>query len=191
MGQKKMKLPTVKYRRDLWQLLKEPGRIAEIGVAEGNFSRDMLEWNFPDGRPVATMLYMVDRWQETPEQAGDAAMPQSWHDDNLRQVRAKTKPHGSRVTTLRGDSAEMAEELPDKFLSLLYIDADHSYEGVFRDLRAWVPKVQMGGIVALHDYLNENYGVRKAVEAFCSSNFRIHVIKEDKPEDAGAWFEVC
>lgn len=180
----------IRHRADLWKLLPGVSEIAEIGVAEGNFSRDMLEWKFPDGRWVASTVYMVDRWKETPEQFGDASMPQSWHDENLRQVRQKIKAYGQRAIILRGDSEEMASEIPESQLALVYIDADHSYEGVLRDLRVWVPKVRPGGIVALHDYLNENYGVKKAVEKFCSGKYEVNVIEENKPEDAGAWF-VC
>lgn len=180
----------IRYRRDLWQLFKRPGAAAEIGVAEGNNSRDMLEWKL-FGKSAVTLLWMVDRWKCVPEQAGDAAMPQSWHDENLLQVRAKIKPYKNRAVILRGDSDMMAEEVRDESLTLLYVDGDHSYEGVFRDLRAWTPKVRRGGFVALHDYLNPNYGVMSAVKDFCGDRFEIHLIKEDKPEDAGAIFQIC
>jgi predicted O-methyltransferase YrrM len=39
-------------------------------------------------------------------------------------------------------------ELPIDFL---FIDADHSYEGVKMDWREWFPKVTQGGYIALHD----------------------------------------
>lgn len=84
----------------------------------------------------------------------------------------------------------MATQVPDQSLCLLYIDADHSYEGVLADLRAWVPKVMAGGFVALHDYEARQYGVKGAVQTFCvEKGFQIHLIPEDKPEDAGAWFQ--
>lgn len=185
-------MKTIRYRRDLWQLLKAPGAAAEIGVAEGNFSRDMLEWKLKDGQPAVTKLYLVDRWRTVQTQRGDAAMPPEWHEKNMAEAVAKMSKHPfERFSFLRGDSDIMAEDVEDGELSLLYIDGDHSYEGCFRDLRAWVPKVKRGGFVALHDYLNENYGVKKAVQAFCAGNFQVHVIEEDKPEDAGAWFQVC
>jgi hypothetical protein len=179
----------IRYRRDLWQLFKRPGAAAEIGVAEGNNSRDMLEWKL-FGKPAVTLLYMVDRWRCVPDQAGDAAMPQEWHDQNLAQVRAKIQPYQDRALILRGDSNQMAEEVPDQSLTLLYIDGDHSYEGVFRDLRLWTPKVKVGGFVALHDFLNPSYGVNDAVHDFCGDRFNVRTIREDKPEDAGAFFQI-
>lgn len=179
----------IRYRRDLYKLFPRAGNAVEVGVAEGNFSNDMLDWKVGKW-PVIKKLYMVDRWQETPTQKGDASMAQSWHDKNLHQVRERTKAYGKRAVILRGESVAMSREVADKSLTLVYVDGDHSYEGVFRDIRAWAPKVKNGGFMAFHDYLNENYGVKRAVQDFCAGNFEIHVLTEDKPEDAGCVFQI-
>lgn len=179
-------MPNIKYRRDLWKVLAgSPCDVVEVGVAEGNFSRDILNW------PVAIRrLYLVDRWTCTPNQKGDGSMPQSWHDNNLRQVHHKIAGIGAerRVVFLRGSSVEMAFQVPDKSLALVYIDADHSYEGVKADIFAWLPKLVTGGVMAFHDYQATQYGVKRAVQEFCNDEIVIHHIPEDKPEDAGAYF---
>jgi MMP 1-O-methyltransferase len=36
-------------------------------------------------------------------------------------------------------------------IGLLFVDADHSYNGVSLDLQAWLPHLAMGGTVVLHD----------------------------------------
>jgi predicted O-methyltransferase YrrM len=36
-------------------------------------------------------------------------------------------------------------------VELIFIDGDHSYEGLARDWRAWSPLVAPGGVVCLHD----------------------------------------
>lgn len=189
-------IPTIRYRRDLFRLFTSPGEAVEIGVAEGNFSLDMLKWNIGDGesapvRAALKRLYLVDRWKSVPEQKGDASMPQEWHETNLKQVRQKIKPFADRAVILRGDSVSEADEVEDGTLTLVYVDGDHSYEGCFADCRAWAPKVKPGGFMAFHDYLNENYGVGQAVRDFCGKNFKIHVLEEDKPEDAGCFFQIC
>jgi len=163
-----------------------PGNAAEIGVAEGNFSRDMLSW--PTWFPK---LYLVDRWKHAPQQKGDASMPQEWHDKNLTSVHKKVASVNAarRVVFLRGDSADMALKVPHKSLALVYIDADHSFAGVMADIIAWLPKLVPGGVMAFHDYENRAYGVKEAVTTYAHQNhLTVHPIPEDKPEDAGAYF---
>lgn len=176
----------IHYRSDLWQLLEGiPGNAAEIGVAEGRFSAEMLQWpvNFP-------IVFLVDSWAKRPGQAGDGGYPQEWHESNMAQAFGKVEPFGQRAVVLRGDSTEMANQVPDASLALVYIDCDHSYEGVSADLLAWSPKVKAGGYVALHDYQNPDYGVKQAVQEFCGARgLEIHDIPEDKMEDAGAYFQ--
>jgi len=47
---------------------------------------------------------------------------------------------------------------------MLFIDGDHSYNGVKKDIK-WIEYVKSGGIVAFHDYLLPKYkdSVVKAV----------------------------
>lgn len=181
----------IQYRRELWKVIKVKGGAAEIGVAEGYFSANMLGWTFTKGNGMQgfPIVYMVDRWKETPRQSGDASMPQIWHDGNLQQAILRTEKFGDRAKILRGPSVEMADEVPDHSLAFVYIDGDHSYEGVLADINAWYPKVVKGGVMAFHDYENPNYGVKSAVNDFVEES-SIQLIPEDKPEDAGAWF-IC
>jgi predicted O-methyltransferase YrrM len=64
---------------------------------------------------------------------------------------------GQRVVLLRGDSHLPGTRdgvralLAGRALDLLFIDGDHSYEGVSRDLGLYGPLVREGGLVALHD----------------------------------------
>jgi hypothetical protein len=185
LDEEKSMTTLIKYRRDLWQLIKNiPGDAAEIGVAEGNFSAEMLSW--PIDIPH---VYMVDRWVCNPGQRGDGGFPQQWHDANLIAARAKVAHWGPRAVFLRGDSVEMAMRVPDSSLRLAYFDADHSYEGLKRDLEAWIFKVVAGGYMAFHDYQAPQYGVKRAVQEFCKAHgYEIFELPEDKEQDAGAYF---
>lgn len=50
-------------------------------------------------------------------------------------------------------SEQMAVLVPDQSLDFVYIDAGaHSYEENMRDLRAWWPKVRVGGFIGGHDF---------------------------------------
>jgi predicted O-methyltransferase YrrM len=50
-------------------------------------------------------------------------------------------------------------------IGLLFIDGDHTYEGVKKDLN-WVDVVSKGGIIALHDYTSKYPGIVKAVNEY-------------------------
>ena len=49
-------------------------------------------------------------------------------------------------------SVEAATLFPDEFFDLVYIDAAHDMKNVVNDIKAWWPKVKIGGILAGHDY---------------------------------------
>ena len=48
-------------------------------------------------------------------------------------------------------SEDFAEVIQDSELDFIFIDGDHSYEGVSKDIKLWWPKVKSGGIFAGHD----------------------------------------
>lgn len=51
-----------------------------------------------------------------------------------------------------------------KEIDFLFIDADHSYEGVKYDLASWGSLVKKGGIMMAHDYANTLYGELAGVD---------------------------
>lgn len=56
------------------------------------------------------------------------------------------------------------EIIQDGKIDLLFIDADHSYEGVKSDFEMYSPLVKKGGLIAFHDIANDpdaTYGVNK------------------------------
>jgi hypothetical protein len=171
----------IKYRLDLYKLLPKNPVTCEIGVAEGNFSLDICTVWKPSRH------YLVDNWSPIGV-SGDGSFPQEWHNANHASAVAKMLPFKEVAVFLRGPSWHMAEHVADNTLDILYLDADHSYEGVKKDLEAWYPKVKDGGVIAGHDFINEAYGVRQAVEEFANRNaIKVNVIPENKDEDAGFW----
>lgn len=72
------------------------------------------------------------------------------------------------VEVIVGNSTEAHSAFQDSSLGMVFIDADHSYEGVAADIRNFLPKVAKGGLIGGHDY-TEASGVRRAVsESFHS-----------------------
>lgn len=65
------------------------------------------------------------------------------------------------IEVIESDSAEAANQFADGSVDFCFIDADHSYEGVKRDIAAWFPKMKVGGVIAGHDRVR--VGVARAV----------------------------
>jgi predicted O-methyltransferase YrrM len=73
-----------------------------------------------------------------------------------------------KITIIRGDSASSTTQrqlrrlLNYCALDLLFIDGDHAYEGVKADFAAYAPLVKEGGLIALHDIVQDHkakYGI--------------------------------
>ena len=69
-----------------------------------------------------------------------------------------------RLTLLRGDShcptnLAKATSAIEGELDFLFIDGDHTYEGVKKDFEMYSPLVRKGGLVAFHDICGHDVGV--------------------------------
>jgi len=84
----------------------------------------------------------------------------------------KDMPH---VKIIKSDSSKYLSSVENNYYDIIYIDGDHSYQGVKKDLEASFEKVKDGGFIMGHDYeMNAekgknlyNFGVKKAVDEFC------------------------
>jgi hypothetical protein len=50
------------------------------------------------------------------------------------------------------DSSKAGREWTKGMVDFVFVDGDHSLEGVIKDIEAWKPRVNPGGIMAFHDY---------------------------------------
>lgn len=62
------------------------------------------------------------------------------------------KPVEGKYNFKRKTSLEASKEYLDESLSFVFIDGSHEYEDVLEDLKAWIPKIKVGGVIAGHDY---------------------------------------
>ena len=66
------------------------------------------------------------------------------------------------IRVWKGDSNVVYQFFGDNSLMLLFIDGNHTYEAVKRDIKLWLPKVKKGGVISGHDYDLES--VKRAVD---------------------------
>lgn len=69
-----------------------------------------------------------------------------------------------RVQLVASDSVRAASLFADGSAHMVLLDADHSYESVAADIKAWWPKVAPGGLLCGDDYRPEFPGVVRAVD---------------------------
>lgn len=81
-------------------------------------------------------------------------------------------------------SLEAAALHKDSSLDFVFIDTDHQYKSTKAEIKAWLPRVKPGGIVAGHDFCNQHPGVIKAViESFDRFNVMRCEHWQDAPPD--------
>lgn len=130
----------------------------EVGVHRAEFASEFLHaWR-------GVKLLLVDPWAkfDGPTGHGDREV-------DLGIARQRMAPFLERAVFLRTTSLLAARDTPDESLCSVYIDADHSYDHVTEDLRAWWPKVEPRGVLAGHDFLmhgDDRCGVQQAVIEF-------------------------
>lgn len=62
------------------------------------------------------------------------------------------------------------KKLKNKRIGMIFLDGDHTYDGVKNDLETWLPKLSKGAIVAFHDYNHlVHTGVKKCVNEYVAS----------------------
>lgn len=163
-------------RKGLLQEMPRGSICAEIGVHEGAFSRRILDVVEPE------RLHLIDPWKHEEEKRyqdswygglgpnGQALMDQRYHKVKERFVE---ELEAQRVQIHRGYSALASDEFEDSYFDWIYIDGNHLYEFVKRDLELYSPKVKPDGYLIGDDYGAHNWwdnGVQKAVDEFVSQS---------------------
>jgi predicted O-methyltransferase YrrM len=135
--------------------LPKGGAIAEVGVDRGDFSLEILN----RCQPSKLHLFDIDMTRLT-----------------NKAVLAAIAQRASPVKTHAGDSSTNMRKVPDGYFDAIYIDGDHDYEGVKRDIEAAVPKLKPEGVLIFNDYSvwspvgMFHCGVARAVHEFCRDN---------------------
>jgi Methyltransferase domain len=159
-------------RRFLLDMLPRKSIGAEIGTHMGDFSHQIL-------RTVAPAeLHLIDPWKhETSETykdawyGGQAGGGQGEMDARYSSVCARfhSQIRSGQVKIHRGYSGDVLPEFPNAYFDWIYIDGNHLYEFVKRDLNLSFMKTRTGGYIAGDDYTPGGWwqgAVKKALDEF-------------------------
>ena len=153
----------------LLSILPPNGVCAEIGVWQGEYSEQIIKNSNPKE------LYLIDKWdvQELKTEAYAEYYRNFTKTEEFVNVYNSVIDKFStyeEVKLIRNDSVLASYDFDDQFFDWVYIDADHSYQGVTNDLNAYYGKVKDGGYICGHDWNNpEDEGVNYAVLDFVES----------------------
>ncbi|NDC63997.1 MAG: class I SAM-dependent methyltransferase [Planctomycetia bacterium] len=144
-------------RGALLEALPKGGIVAELGVAEGDFSEQILR------RVKPARLHLVDAWDS------DRYLPGY---DRVRERFAAEIASG-QVAVHRGYSTDVVSRFDDASFDFIYIDTTHMYDLTLDELRLAAAKVKPDGCIGGHDFTAGDlirplmYGVIQAVNQFC------------------------
>ena len=139
----------------------------EIGTGAGGGSAAMLLL-IPNLK-----LYCIDAWKHMPGHLYEAEFySQELHDKQYELAIARLKLYPpERSVVLRMTSDEAIFHVPSP-IHFLWIDGDHRYEQVKKDIVNWMPKIiKPGGLISGHDYIQAP-GVTQAVDEIFGKNIR-------------------
>jgi len=122
---------------------RQGGIFVEVGTYLGDFAVDVMEFCHP------SKLYCVDPYRSY-DDFKDADNFRAL-DDVFAAAQARTAHYGKRVEFLREFSEMAAPRFADASLDFVYIDGNHSYPYVLKDLEIWYPKLKAGGLLCGDD----------------------------------------
>jgi methyltransferase family protein len=174
-------LYVISERENLISFLPANAIGAEIGVAHGDFSQALLERAHP------ARLHLIDPWSHL-EPCGDgdgayleaiaAALgpfdPPAHNELGERQYQAICERFSGRpdVSIHRQFSYKIARDFGQNYFDFIYIDGNHAFEYVLRDLHDFASTVKPDGLIMGHDFFDDafareqHYGVMAAVQQF-------------------------
>lgn len=149
-----------------------PGALAELGVYRGGFAR-WINRLLPE-----RTLWLFDTFEGFDERecAGcGRGFVEAHRETGAARVLA-SMPHPERIRLRQGLFPGTAEGLEGERFALVSLDADLE-ESTLAGLRFFLPRVEEGGYLLLHDCLNPALpGVRRAVGRYEAEHGRLHAV---------------
>lgn len=85
------------------------------------------------------------------------------------EAKDRLKPYKNRIVWIKKKSEDAINDIPNE-LDFIYIDGNHDYPFVKKDIERYYPKVKNGGFLGGHDFSMRRKGVVKAVIEFTAKN---------------------
>jgi predicted O-methyltransferase YrrM len=145
----------------LYERGKEHAFIAEIGCWFGRSTHALLSGNEKNKNAIDRKVYVIDTFKGSPSEpiAHAAAKTQ-----NVQGEFKHNCGMFGNLVLFPGSSLDYVRAFSDGDLDMVFIDGEHTKEALLADLKAWVPKVRLCGLISGHDRMWP--GVKEALVEF-------------------------
>ena len=135
---------------------------AELGIFDGRTHLYLLA-NCPGLELIGVDVWDLPGFREGPSKSGEKCFC-DWCNETRAARRAETVAqmrkrviretaiYKGRSVILQMTTAEAAGQVEDASLDFVFVDGDHSTEGVSADVTNWRPKLKVGGMMIGHDW---------------------------------------
>jgi hypothetical protein len=147
--------------------------VAEVGIGYGFHAKSILDNTNVD------KLFLIDPMTYYPnDMFPDDVLSYGGFDLLYKNIKNNLKEHENRYKWFPQPSITIKQDqIPDESLDAVFLDADHTYEAVSKDLPFWYKKIKKGGWLLGDDYKSCCPGTTKAVDEFAQiNNFKIEFL---------------
>jgi len=158
----------------LFTLAKGVRRQGMVAINVGTFKGHSASILASVVRDEAGICFCIDNWKGAEGTLNEG----EYKAQNIHKIfRTNMEALGllETVADMTSDSARAASYFQAGIADIVFIDADHKYQGIKADIQVWLPKVKKGGILCGHDcqarYANLGTGLKRLVDANLSEEF--------------------
>jgi len=122
----------------------------EIGTEYGKSMASAI-WQAEEG----VKFYTCDLVDKPVEKEGMMSRREFFESEGLDKI----------CTFIKGDSVEISKGWQDE-LAMVFIDSEHTYAAIKKDIKVWYPHLKTGGYMLFHDYGDTQFTLYLAVDEY-------------------------
>ena len=150
--------------------------IAEVGVAFGGHLEKILSTTNIEQAYAIDPYILFDSSTDSFAYQG-VNYNQQDYDELFLFTKERLENINKKITFFRDTSINASIKIKDDYLDIVFIDAEHTFDALKKDLEIWESKVKTGGIISGHDYNHGNFpDVKKVIDAWViEKNYELNV----------------
>lgn len=146
----------------------KPLNVAEIGTFEGKHAQSILT------ELQVEKFFVIDPYSDYSDYAESEPGTVTRLNRARQNAQERLKDHADKITWIQKNSDQAIADLPDG-LDFVYIDGNHEYEYVIKDMENYYRKLNSNGILAGHDITHKKFN-RDVMQALIEFSNKYGVI---------------